>query len=100
LQIWDAPACFDTNRKPDSPKSGTRKPKIDTQTSEQLLRRKVKRIRGGLVFKAYRLVYHSTLGWRVIQKNRRPESRKLIPEKWMQVVAKFQFWDVPAFFDW
>jgi len=26
------------------------------------------RFRGGLVFKAHRLVYHSTLGWRVIKK--------------------------------
>jgi len=25
---------------------------------------------GGLVFKAHRLAYHSTLGWRVIQKRR------------------------------
>jgi hypothetical protein len=31
---------------------------------EQILRRNVKRLRGGLVFKAHRLVYHSTLGWR------------------------------------
>jgi len=31
----------------------------------------VKRIQGWLVFKAHRLVYHSTLGWRVIQKRRR-----------------------------
>jgi len=28
----------------------------------------VKRFRGGLVFKAHRLVYHSTLGWRVIKR--------------------------------
>jgi len=28
----------------------------------------VKRFRGGLVFKAHRLLYHSTLGLRVIQK--------------------------------
>jgi len=28
----------------------------------------VKRFRGGLVFKAHRLLYHSTLGWRVIKK--------------------------------
>jgi len=28
----------------------------------------VQRFRGGLVFKAYRLVYHSTLGSRVIKK--------------------------------
>jgi len=36
----------------------------------QLLRRNVKRFRGGLAFKAHRLVYHSTLGWRVIKKNK------------------------------
>jgi len=30
----------------------------------------VKRFRGGLVFKAHRLVYHSTPGWRVIQRRR------------------------------
>jgi len=34
---------------------------------QQLIRRNVKRFRGGLVFKAHRLVYHSTLGLRVIQ---------------------------------
>jgi len=34
----------------------------------------VKRFRGGLVFKAHRLVYHSTLGLRVIKKQRRRES--------------------------
>ena len=28
----------------------------------------MKRFRGGLVFKAHKLVYHSTLGWRVIKK--------------------------------
>ena len=26
------------------------------------------RFRGGLVFKAHRLLYHTTLGWRVIKK--------------------------------
>jgi len=31
----------------------------------------VQRFRGGLVFKAHRLLYHSTLGVRVIQKRRR-----------------------------
>ena len=35
---------------------------------EQLLRRNVKRFRGGLVFKAHRLLYHSTLGLRVKKK--------------------------------
>jgi len=37
----------------------------------QLLRRNVKRFRGGLVFKAHRLVYHSTLGWRAIKKKKK-----------------------------
>ena len=31
----------------------------------------MKRFQGGLVFKARRLVYHSTLGWRVIKKKKR-----------------------------
>jgi len=31
----------------------------------------VKRFRGGLVFKAHRLLYHSTLGSRVIQKKKK-----------------------------
>ena len=26
--------------------------------------------RGGLVFKAHRLLYHSTLGWRVVEKKK------------------------------
>ena len=32
--------------------------------------RNVKRFRGGLVFKAHRLLYHSTLGLRVIKKKK------------------------------
>ena len=35
---------------------------------EQPLSKTVKRFRGGLVFKAHRLLYHSTLGLRVIKK--------------------------------
>jgi len=31
----------------------------------------VQRFRGGLVFKAYRLLYHSTLGLRVIKKKKK-----------------------------
>ena len=42
--------------------------------SEQLLIRNVERFRGGLVFKAHRLLYHSTLGSRVVTKRRRRES--------------------------
>ena len=37
---------------------------------EQLLRRSVKRFRGGLVFKAHSLLYHSTLGSKVIKKKK------------------------------
>ena len=37
----------------------------------QLLRRNVKRFRGGLVFKAHRLLYHSTVGLRVIKKEKK-----------------------------
>ena len=36
--------------------------------SEQLLRRNMKRLRCGLVFKAHRLLYHSTLGLKVMKK--------------------------------
>jgi len=38
--------------------------------------RNVKRFRGGLVLKAHRLVYHSTLGSRVIKKKRRSPTRR------------------------
>ena len=33
----------------------------------------MQRFRGGLVFKAHRLVHHSTLGWRIIKKKKVPE---------------------------
>jgi hypothetical protein len=38
---------------------------------EQQLRRNVKRFWRGLVFKAHRLLYHSTLGSRVIKKKKK-----------------------------
>ena len=44
----------------------------------QLLSRNVERLRGGLVFKAHRLLYHSTLGSRVIRKRRRTSNRKQV----------------------
>jgi hypothetical protein len=37
----------------------------------QLMHINVQRFRGGLVFKAHRLLYHSTLGLRVIKKKKR-----------------------------
>ena len=38
----------------------------------------VQRFRGGLVFEAHRLVYQSTLGWRVIKKKK---EKKHLPTK-------------------
>ena len=38
------------------------------RNEEQLLRRNMKRFRGGLVLKAHRRLYHSTPGLRVIKK--------------------------------
>jgi len=38
-----------------------------------LLHRNVQQFRGGLVFKAHRLVYHSTLGLRVTKKKKKKE---------------------------
>ena len=46
------------------------------EQEEELLRTNVKRFRGGLVFKAHRLVYHSTLGWRVIKKKEKKKNPK------------------------
>jgi len=43
----------------------------DLEHPGELLRRNVNRFRGGLVFKAHRLVYHSTLGLRVIKKKKK-----------------------------
>ena len=41
------------------------------QRCKKLLHRNVLRFRCGLVFKAHRLVYHSTLGLRVIKKKKK-----------------------------
>jgi len=40
-------------------------------TTSQLLHRNVLRFQGGLVFKAHRLLYHSTLGLRVIKQKKK-----------------------------
>ena len=42
---------------------------------EQLLRRNVQRFRGGLVLKAHRLFYHSTLGLRAMKKKKKKKKR-------------------------
>ena len=46
-----------------------------SRLNRQLLYRNVQRFRGGLVFKAHRLLYHSSLGSRVMKKKKR--ARKL-----------------------
>ena len=42
----------------------------------RVLHRNVQRFRGGLVLKAHRLLYHSTLGLRVINKKRKKKKKK------------------------
>ena len=44
---------------------------------EKLLRRYVKRFRGGLVLKAHRLLHHATLGSRIKEKKKNPKSDTL-----------------------
>ena len=51
---------------------------IQSSTAGRLLCRKVKRFRGGLVFKAHRLVYRSTLGWRVMNNKKVPDAGVLV----------------------
>jgi len=53
---------------------------------EQLLYRSVKRFRGGLIFKAHRLMYLSTLGWRVITKKTRGRASST-PALWSPPLA-------------
>ena len=59
-----------------------------SQAHEQ---RNVKRFRGGLVFKAHRLLYHSTLDSRVIKK------KKHLVEQDADVVLveRDEFWEAP-----
>ena len=41
----------------------------------------MKRFRGGLVFKAHRLVYHATLGLRVIKKREKSRSHRCLAKR-------------------
>ena len=47
--------------------------RLHLSIEEQLLSRNVERLRGGLLFKAHRLLYRSTLGSRVIKKKKKAE---------------------------
>ena len=50
----------------------------------ELLIRNAERLRGGLVFKAHRLLYHSTLGSRVIKKKKKKSgTREQVPGLWV-----------------
>ena len=60
---------------------------------EQLLHRNVQRFRGGLVFKAHRLLYHSTLGLRVIKKmSNLTEGVAFEPLSSEYMTVKTRFW--------
>ena len=50
----------------------------ETLSPEQLLHKNVQRFRGGLVFKAHRLLYHTTLGLRVIKKKKTREDKAVV----------------------
>ena len=53
-----------------------------SMSENKLLSRNVERFQRGLVFKAHRLLYHSTLDWRVIKKEKylnAPAPRDLAP---------------------
>ena len=63
--------CMRFHSSTSSSHSTCRQAKGERVNIEQLLRRNVKRFRGGLVFKAHRLLYHSSLGLRVIKKKTR-----------------------------
>ena len=55
---------------------------------EQLLRRNVKRIQGGLVFKYQRLSYHSTLGSGVINKKKKHRAAgRQLSLKWRETLG-------------
>ena len=58
------------------PKGLMPSPKLGTVTNDvRPPARNVNRFRGGLVFKAHRLVYYSTLGLRVIKRERAPTTQ-------------------------
>ena len=51
--------------------SGEGGPHCPVMCVNVLLHINVQRFRGGLVFKAHRLLYHSTLGFRVLEKKKK-----------------------------
>jgi len=57
------------------PEQPTLRPVHATASEHQGKNSHVKRFRGGLVFKAHRLLYHSTLGLRVIKKKKKKKEQ-------------------------
>ena len=60
-------------KKPEAGREGRERARVvaGLQRVDLVHRRNVKWFRGGLVFKAHRLLYHSTLGWGVIKKKKK-----------------------------
>ena len=56
--------------------------------------RNVQRFRGGLVFKAHRLVYHSTIGLIVIKKKKKKNKKKKKKKKKTSLSAPRPSWSV------
>ena len=56
----------------------------------------MKRFRGGLVFKAHRLVYHSTLGLRVIKKKDLHRDERVALEVVFRVILPVLVWVEPG----
>jgi len=73
---------------PDDPR-----PPCSVTSVQQLLYINVQRFRGGLVFKAHRLVYHSTLGVRVIKKKKRDTIALSTHPMIRDPPAGFRSWD-------
>jgi len=70
------------------------------------LRRNVKQFRTGLVFKAHRLLYHSTPGSRVIKKKKKKkhlgrrldsdETSREVTDLLLLLYSRYRFWKVLA----
>jgi len=65
----------------------------DHEWSTRCERSNVKRFRGGLVFEAHRLLYHSTLGLRVIKKKKK---KKKHPARTVHVFLAWACITAPA----
>ena len=65
-------------------KARVEREKFLRENKAKVLYRNVKRFRGGLVFKAHRLVYHSTLGLRVIKKEKKQSKARVERDRFLK----------------